>query len=308
MKGTNDIENCLIAWDEGRLVALPTETVYGLGAPISREDLLKKIFSLKKRPFYDPLIVHVSDSNMAQRYVVGWNDDCDKLAKKFWPGPLTIVLPKTNLVNDLITSGLDSVGVRCPRNEKTLKVISLLGEGVAAPSANIFTKVSPTEASHVSKYFSESDVFVLDGGPSDVGIESTIVSLSQNELVILRPGVITEEELKSCVGHLKVSQGKTAFEEKPTAPGQEKSHYRPSYQLMVKRKGSNFLDTDLEVVELNEDPYIVARELYRNLHTPPSKGKIGKIMVVPDLNKLPNNWQEVWRSILNRLDKAESRA
>jgi len=306
MKPIDDIEYSLAAWKEGKLVALPTETVYGLGAPIGREDLLKKIFSLKKRPFYDPLIIHVSDSNMAQRYVLGWNEDCDALATRFWPGPLTIVLPKSKLVNDLITSGLDTVGVRCPKSEKTLKVISLLDEGVAAPSANIFTKVSPTEASHVSKYFSHDDVFVLDGGPCEVGIESTIISLSQGKLVVLRPGVITPEELRSCVGHLNISLGKTAFEQKPTAPGQDKSHYRPSYPLLVMRGEMGLIDTDMEVVELKEDPYVVARELYRNLHTPPSKGKKGKVILVPELKDLPLNLQDVWKSILNRLDKAKS--
>jgi L-threonylcarbamoyladenylate synthase len=159
----------------GEVVGIPTETVYGLGAVISKSDAIKKIFTTKERPFFDPLIVHVSGVEQAKELSLDWSAAADILAQEFWPGPLTLVLPKKN-VSDLITSGLQTVGVRCPDHKIALEIIEKVGEPIAAPSANRFGKTSPTCKKHVLEEFNDA-VFVVDGGDCSVGIESTIISV-----------------------------------------------------------------------------------------------------------------------------------
>ncbi len=156
------------------VVAMPTETVYGLAGRIGSERALKKIFSTKKRPFFDPLIVHVSSIEQAKMCYQMWNPIAEKLAARFWPGPLTMVMPKSDRVSSLITSGLETVAVRWPAHPIAQKLIQMVGEPLAAPSANLFGKTSPTKAEHVREQFGD-EVFILDGGSSEFGIESTVL-------------------------------------------------------------------------------------------------------------------------------------
>ncbi len=319
-----EIENALKAWDEGKLVAIPTETVYGLGAPVNRIELVKQIFALKERPFFDPLIVHISDMEMAKRYTKEWNEYHDQLASRFWPGPMTIVVPKSDKIDPLITSGLETVGLRIPRNELTLELIRRLDAGVAAPSANKFTKTSPTCARHVWDQFSANDLFVLEDDPSDVGIESTIISLNtMNKIVtILRPGILTAHDFMECLGQdFKVEYGKTAFETnqghqlnevKVEAPGQFKAHYRPDYPLAFQTMKFSLdqykLDyPDVEFIPLSSDPYITARALYSFMRTSLTNGFNKKCFLIPDeVIQLSPKEKEVWEGILNRLSKAST--
>ena len=317
MEKNKDIDDCLVAWREGRLVALPTETVYGLAAPVNNEELLKKIFSVKERPFFDPLIVHISNLEMAQRYSHNWGEAHDKLAQAFWPGPLTIVIKKSQEISSLITSGLNTVGLRMPQNDLSLELISRLGEGVAAPSANKFTKTSPTCVEHVRSQFKSEDVHILEDGPSMVGIESTIVILNEDKktLTILRPGILTANELLVVLGsEYSVEYGKTAFEsnqkEVVSAPGQFKSHYRPDFPLGFSITTLRIEDLssqypDCEFIELSIDPYVTARELYSTMRQPLGKGDNRKFFIIPSkISKLSAKEREIWEGILNRLTKA----
>ncbi len=324
------IESAIEAWSSKKLVAIPTETVYGLGAPVNNEELIKKIFTVKERPFFDPLIVHISSIDMAKRYARSWTDTHQKLADKFWPGPLTIVVEKTDLISELITSGLDTVGLRMPNNEITLELIETLEHGVAAPSANKFTKTSPTCAEHVKEQFEESDVFVISDDPSQVGIESTIITLGpidpinslykENKVIkILRPGIITGQEILECLGEgFKIEYGKTAFESnqkaKPNieAPGQFNAHYRPEYPLTFIKSDKDITlwkrdFPDCEFKSLSTDPYITARELYSTMRKPLVPGKVRKCFILsPSIDNLSDKEKEVWQGIFNRLKKAST--
>ncbi|GAB1450795.1 L-threonylcarbamoyladenylate synthase [Draconibacterium sp.] len=214
----------------GGLVAFPTETVYGLGANALNPFAVAKIFELKERPSFDPLIVHIADFNDLQRLTDNPSEDIFALAKNFWPGPLTIVLPKSKLVPDIVTSGLQTVGIRMPNNEIALTLIEKAGCPIAAPSANKFGKLSPVSAKHVRKQLPNVD-FILDGGTSAVGIESTIISIEGNVCKMLRPGIITAEEIQDALSeNLIFSNEKT---EKIVAPGLLKSHYSPVKPLYI---------------------------------------------------------------------------
>lgn len=304
-----NIEDALLTWEQGGLVAIPTETVYGLGAPINNIDLVKKIFSYKERPLYDPLIVHVSDIAQAKSCTRYWNSLATSLAEKFWPGPLTIVLPRSEKIDPLITSGLDTVGIRCPRNQKTLSLIKKIGVGVAAPSANKFTKTSPTKKEHVLENFRGESLCILTSDElCEVGIESTIVRIEDdNSLLILRPGILTKEDLSSAVPGTLIKEGVTAREEKEavTAPGQDKIHYRPSYPLFF-CFGDISVSENIEKVFLGEDPYIAARVLYSEMLLPLNKNFKGRVFILPKEKGTNSKEQAVWDSLLNRLEKAAS--
>lgn len=306
------IDEAISCWKEGGLVAIPTETVYGLAAPINDLELVKKIFSYKERPFYDPLIVHVSDLEMAKRYG-NFEGLSEKLAQAFWPGPLTLVVEKTDLVDDIITSGLETVGLRCPNNKTTLELIKKIDEGVPAPSANKFTKTSPTLYGHVLESFKENFLCVLRSQEesSDVGIESTIVKVNGKEVQILRPGMITSCHIKECLAgeDISISYGQTAVEETENArmaPGQESVHYRPEYKLFLCREESGALVgyEDYEPVLLNSDPLVSAREIYLKLRAS-LKGHKGRVFIFPkEIKLLSQEQQEQWLGIENRLEKA----
>jgi len=212
---------------DGRLVAFPTETVYGLGANALDPQAVMKIFELKERPSFDPLIVHVATVEDVKRLTITQDERLDMLAEKFWPGPLTIILPKNEIVPNIVTSGLQTVGIRIPNHPVALDLIRQSGCPIAAPSANKFGKISPTRAKHVFKQLPGVD-YLLDGGKTQVGIESTIISLNDKGFEILRHGIITQEEIEQIIPyHALVEQDNII------SPGMLKSHYSPNKPMYL---------------------------------------------------------------------------
>ncbi len=212
---------------EGKLVAFPTETVYGLGANALNPMAVAKIFEVKERPSFDPLIIHIAEVKDLEKLILSTDKRVYKLAEKFWPGPLTMVLPKSHIVPDIVTSGLPTVGIRMPGNEIALELIRKSNCPIAAPSANKFGRISPTTAEHVRKQLPDVD-YILDGGKTTVGIESTIIKFTQHGFQILRSGIITQEEIETIIAH-----DNTTHLEKLSAPGMMESHYSPRKRMLI---------------------------------------------------------------------------
>lgn len=213
----------------GGLVAFPTETVYGLGADVYNPKAVAKIFEVKQRPCFDPLIVHIASLKDLPALSSCKNKAVNLLAKRFWPGPLTIVLPKQNVVPDIVTSGLQTVGIRMPDHEIALELIKASGCPIAAPSANKFGQISPTSAFHVEKQLPDIDC-ILDGGNTTVGIESTVIALNERGFKILRHGVITRRELEAVVPSLGDAPG---LGNSAASPGMLQSHYSPIKPMYI---------------------------------------------------------------------------
>ncbi|MGK9368293.1 L-threonylcarbamoyladenylate synthase [Melioribacter sp. Ez-97] len=228
---------------KGELVAFPTETVYGLGADGLNPIAVAKIFEKKNRPAFNPLILHIADKNTLKDYAFYEDPIIDKLTDKFWPGPLTLVLPKKDTVPDIVTSGNETVAIRMPNNEIALRLITLSERPIAAPSANKFGHLSPTDAEHVSKSLG-NDLFILDGGKCAVGLESTIIGYKNGIFSLLRPGGIPIEEIEKITGALTI---KDKEEISPESPGQLPFHYSPEIPLyIINRSGmsdKNFLNS-----------------------------------------------------------------
>ncbi len=297
-------------------MAIPTETVYGLAGWIKSEAGLKNIFSTKERPFFDPLIVHVHDIAAAKKCTTDWTQAHEVLARACWPGPLTLIAKKHPDISSLITSGLDSVGLRCPNHPETLKLLSSIEGGLAAPSANKFGKTSPTSAQHVAEEF-QNQVAILDGGHCEVGIESTVAGIIQvgNEYTveIFRPGFYTATMLKEIL--LKhFIDAKVIYAESPVAPGQLKHHYMPKIPLVITKPNTQWnqvqkmIETNLgqkfskpAMWTLSHDPHLASRELYENLRNFDDQGF--DIILTPFL--LEHNSEE-WMGIWNRLNKAKT--
>jgi L-threonylcarbamoyladenylate synthase len=218
---------------EGKLVAFPTETVYGLGANAYDGSAVAKIFEVKGRPNDNPLIIHVSDMRMAERLVAKrkFNDKAHLLAKKFWPGPLTLVLPKSIIVKDIVTCGLDTVAVRMPNHPIALELIRILECPIAAPSANLSGTPSPTKALHVIHDMSDKIDMIIDGGHTNIGVESTVIDLCHNDPVILREGGVSKEEIEKELG-CEVDVCKTDCD-KPNSPGMKYRHYAPNAPVYI---------------------------------------------------------------------------
>ena len=193
----NEIQKAAQLIQEGGLVAFPTETVYGLGADALNPLAVAQIFEVKKRPQFDPLIVHVADMRQAEILVLKFPEKAMKLIGRFWPGPLTLVLPKSPLVPDIVTSSLPTVAIRVPNHPLALELIRESGRPLAAPSANLFGQVSPTTAEHVRRSFGNKVGMILDGGSCSIGVESTVISFIDKEPVLLRPGGAPLEEIQS---------------------------------------------------------------------------------------------------------------
>lgn len=282
---------------QGKLVAFPTETVYGLGANALDPEAVARIYSAKERPASSPLIVHVTGHAMARSVVRVWPEIAHKLTSRFWPGPLTLVLPKSDAIPDLVTSGLSSVGVRAPAHPIALELISLAGVPIAAPSANLFSQLSPTTAEHVRIGLGDRVDMILDGGPCEVGIESTIVSLLGPDPVILRPGMITRSELEQAAEFPFAAPPDSP--NPSLAPGLHPKHYAPRTRIYL-------LDPDQTlplgrgwILELPSEPETFASLLYAELHRADDFDYdwIG-------IFKPPNRPE--WAGILDRLQRASS--
>ncbi len=222
-----DLSLAIDLLQKDELVAIPTETVYGLAGNALSQDAVMKIFQVKKRPFFDPLILHTSSLEKINNLVVNIPDQLKTLAHKYMPGPLTILLEKTDLVPDLITAGSDKVAIRIPVHPLTQKLLARLDFPLAAPSANPFGYISPTEPSHVQKQLGEQIRYILDGGQCEVGLESTIIECRNNEIWVLRKGGVAVEDL----GHeVKVELHSSS---NPKAPGMLKSHYAPKVPVLI---------------------------------------------------------------------------
>lgn len=219
----------------GGLVALPTETVYGLGANALDRSAVERIFAAKRRPAWDPVIVHIADESMLESLVAEIPESARKLMQAFWPGPLTLLLPRSSAVPDSVTAGRPLVGVRMPAHLVALALIRLAGVPVAAPSANTFGHISPTTAAHVLEDLDGRIEAVLDAGPTAHGVESTVVDPCQSPMVIYRPGAVTAEQIRSTAGAVEVFQSSHPLAEIPQSalpsPGVGLRHYAPSARL-----------------------------------------------------------------------------
>lgn len=215
----------------GGLVAFATETVYGLGADALNPTAVAKVFAAKRRPAFDPLIVHIADWKWLGELTVSVPPTADRLMRRFWPGPLTLALPKTDRVPDLVTSGLPTVALRWPDHPQAQELLRAVNRPLAAPSANPFGHISPTTAAHVAEQLGEEVDYILDGGPCRVGLESTVLLVDGERVQLLRPGGVPREDIESLVGPIET--GMTPAEETPLAPGMLTKHYAPRTPLTI---------------------------------------------------------------------------
>lgn len=301
---------------KGEVVAIPTETVYGLAGWIYSEAGLRKIFSTKERPFFDPLIVHIDSIAKARTLSGDWSPLHQALAEVCWPGPLTLITKKPEGLNPLITSGLDSVGLRCPNHPLSLKLLSQIEGGLAAPSANKFGKTSPTLSQHVFQEFGE-EVPILEGGPCEVGIESTVAGIvKENEkwkVLIYRPGYFTAEMLQKILSDKNIA-ATVEYATSPVAPGQLKHHYMPNIPLVITSESFNWEKQKNEIEKrlnktftkpafwkLPDDPAQASRELYQDLR---KFSLEGFDLILIKRESLHDS--ELWFGIWNRLEKAKT--
>lgn len=319
---------------KGQVVGMPTETVYGLAARIDLPQGIEAIFKTKERPFFDPLIVHVSDLVQLKNVVASFPPIAQALAEGFWPGPLTMVLPKNEKLNTMITSGLTSVGVRMPAHAVALDLIRAVGVPLAAPSANKFGKTSPTRANHVRHEFQKENIFVLEGGDSQIGIESTVLLVKEldgkNKLSILRKGHVLKSDIEKYLNSKGLAFEFSEAVDKKESPGHMKHHYMPpvplilcldlekseaELKLVIQQRLSELPDRIEEVkivkptgqvqklirMQLSEDPGLAARSFYAQLRE--------LAVQKPDcivLYKESAHSGEPWESLYDRINKAAS--
>ncbi len=293
------------------VVALPTETVYGLAARCDSEKALKKIFSTKKRPFFDPLILHVKNIQQAQAYGV-FDPVSEILAKEYWPGPLTLVLKKTEKVSSLVNNGGSTVALRSPNHPVFLELIDMVNVPLAAPSANMFGKTSPTEAQHVLKEFL-NQVPVVDGGTCNKGIESTVIEVLNDKKIIniLRPGTLTGDQIEKFLTKNNF-QFEIEYATKNKAPGFLENHYQPSVPfLLIECESDDFqwnkfsknlppeINPKAVPLILPEDPSHAARKLYSELRAF-SENNTPFYFVLSKQRQADGHWLGIW----DRLKKA----
>jgi len=223
------------------IIGIPTETVYGLAGNAFDPTIVARIFEAKKRPAFDPLIVHTHSTEAIERFAGPMHEGLRKLADCFWPGPLTILIPRKPIIPDIVTNGLPNVAVRIPNHPLTLELLRSLPFPLAAPSANPFGYISPTTAKHVNDQLGDELPFILDGGPCGVGLESTIVGIENDKITIYRLGGVSVEDIEKVVGPVNVRQHSS----NPLAPGMLESHYAPRKKMLL---GDSF-----KLLELNHD-------------------------------------------------------
>ena len=229
-KISTDVSEALKYLQQGEVIGIPTETVYGLAGNALDENAILRIFEVKNRPKFDPLIVHVATLEQARDFVLGFPANALQLANQFWPGPLTLLLEKKANVPDLLTAGSPRVAIRIPNHPLTLQLLEKLEFPVAAPSANPFGYVSPTTAQHVEDQLGNKIPYILDGGPCAVGLESTIIGFEAEKPIVYRLGGIKLEDLEACVGRVKLNLNLSS---NPLAPGMLKTHYAPLKKIIV---------------------------------------------------------------------------
>jgi len=284
IKVNSDVHQAAEILNKEELVAIPTETVYGLAGNIYSEKAIKGIFEMKKRPFFNPLIVHIKSLDYLKEVAIDVPENAYKLANAFWPGPLTLVLNKKENISDLVTAGKDTVAVRIPDHPLALALLETLDFPLAAPSANPFGCISPTQAQHVANYFPEDLQMVLDGGVCQRGIESTIIGFQDGKTILYRYGSVAVEEIEAVVGEVFFI---TKNDTTPDAPGMLTKHYAPKTATYltenVSELVSNFngkkiglllldgklkLDNQITKIILSEKGDLVeaAKNLYESLH------------------------------------------
>ncbi len=292
MVSDQEIEKAAEILRAGGLVAFPTETVYGLGADASNPAAVKKIFAAKGRPADHPVIVHIADMSELKHWALEVPRAAWLLAEKFWPGPLTMVLKRSAQVSDLISGGQNTIGLRVPGHPVAQKLLKAFGGGIAAPSANKFGRLSPTTATHVREELGNAVEIVLDGGPCDVGIESTIVDLTREPPVILRPGRVSAQQIADA---LLVPLGEPAVD-RPRVPGSLASHYAPRTPLKI------VLPDEIEsYVRPQVVPPPVAVLARRGR---PPNSKVALWQVAPET---PEEYARLFYGTLRRLDDANCR-
>jgi L-threonylcarbamoyladenylate synthase len=308
--GADQLSHAAQLLREGKLVAFPTETVYGLGANALDAAAVERIFRAKGRPHSSPIIVHVSDYEMVKRVAAAWPETAKKLADQFWPGPLTLVLPKTPAVPDRVTASLPSVGVRMPAHSVALALIRAAQVPVAAPSANRFTHVSPTTAEHVRYSLGDRVDYILDGGTCTVGIESTVLSLAEDTPVLYRPGGISRRQIAEVIG--PIATAKQAEEtEAHASPGLHLRHYSPRTALILVANGKVPGEGSGAYLQLTHPPYRKVSELVTMPDNP--AGYAAKLYgVLHALDARAYDWIAVdtpsleaeWEAVLDRLHRA----
>jgi L-threonylcarbamoyladenylate synthase len=310
MSTSDEIDAAVAALRRGELVAMPTETVYGLAADACNPAAIARIFATKGRPADHPLIVHLADA----RALDDWSRDIPAaarvLADQFWPGPLTLILRRQPQVSDALTGGQDTVGLRVPAHPVAHALIQRFGGALAAPSANRFGRISPTTAAHVRAEFGDAVPHVLDGGASSVGLESTIVDLSQEPARILRPGSILRSEIEAWIGPL----ADAAHADTPRVSGSLAAHYAPSKPLILLDEitvdnerggaaagalwlGLSALPAGVEGIALGSDPKAYAHDLYAALRELDAGPGTRILVVMPPRG-------EAWAAIHDRLQRA----
>ncbi len=294
----------------GRLVAFPTETVYGLGANALDAQAVARIFRAKRRPATSPLIVHVASVEMARELAAEWPEAAEKLTNRHWPGPLTVVLRKKPSIPDIVTAGLPAAGFRMPAHPVALELIEEAGVPIAAPSANPFTGLSPTTAEHVRAGLGDAVDMILDGGPTGVGIESTVLSLAGGSALLLRPGMVTRAEIEALIGPVE-SPAQPGTGEAHAAPGMHRKHYSPRTPVLLVSGGEipasgrgayvgfggQPCTPAAKVLAMPGDPAAYAARLYRELHRLDREGFDWIAMERPPV-------EPAWAAIHDRLRRA----
>jgi len=309
------IEEAVTLLNAGELVAFPTETVYGLGADAKNPAAIARIFAAKGRPVSHPLIVHVSGLAAAQEWIALLPDAARRLADAFWPGPLTLVLPKAAAVTAAVTGGQATVALRAPAHPVARALLAAFGSGIAAPSANRYGRISPTCAADVREELGDRVALVLDGGPCEVGLESTIVACLDGRVTLLRPGAVSRSQLRDVVG--KIADAHAAS---PRAPGRDRSHYAPRTELAVIEAGQLRSEVErslasgerLAVLARSEAPVASDRLVWRQLGNRPAEYGRALYAALRELDRanaarifvegVPAD--ESWAAIADRLGRA----
>ncbi len=313
-----EIETAVQALRDGELVAFPTETVYGLGANAQNPAAVRRIFEAKGRPANHPVIVHLDSPRYLHRWVREVPDGATKLAEAFWPGPLTMVMPRAPHVHDVVTGGQDTIAIRVPAHPMAQQLLNAFGGGIAAPSANRYGRLSPTRAEHVREELGDAVRLVLDGGECQLGLESTIVAFEGATVRLLRPGSVTAGQIRTVVGELAIGAG----HESPRVPGGGESHYAPATPMTIVPAGEIDAQADAasgggkriavlaQRLPLRSHKYVTwinagrrpesyGRDLYNNLRTL-DRAACQRILV----QEVPEG--ERWEAIRDRLRRAAS--